>query len=85
MTLSQNYVDELVELYIATLINARMWQTIAAQNAQGGIAGPTIENAHKQHQQALGPLLSEYKTERQRGYGPEEALQVVLPRLQAYR
>jgi hypothetical protein len=76
-----SHVDDLVEKYIGALISARMWQTIASQYCPAGIAGPTLESARKQHQQALEPLWIEYKKERQRGNSPEASLQMLLSKL----
>jgi hypothetical protein len=78
-----NYVDELVERYIGTIITAKMWQTIAAQYCSGGIPSPTLDSAHKRHQQALEPLLTEYKKERRLGNNPEQALQTLLAKLRS--
>jgi hypothetical protein len=76
-----DYVDDLVEKYIGAILTARMWQTLASQYCAGGIPSPTIEAAHKRHQQNLEPLWSEYKKQRKLGNSPEVALQILLPKL----
>jgi hypothetical protein len=77
-----NYTDELFERYISALIGAKAWQTIAAQYMpQGGISAQLIQDAHKLPQQALEPLLNEYKQERRNGVAPEQALEIVLVKM----
>lgn len=65
--------DDLVELLIASRIQAGTWQTVALGYAPDQIPVHILEAARKQYELALQPAWNEYKKQRQSGNSPEAA------------
>jgi len=74
-------ITDLVACYKQALLMARLWQSVAAMYATGGIPGPTLESERQRLQPPLEEEFAVYEKSRQIGSSQEEAVRGLLAHL----